>query len=68
MQISTGDYAFFILFSEQNKKLKEDIAVFLLWHDGLRVQLQWLRSLWRYGFDPQPGRVGKVSSVVSVVV
>ena len=24
---------------------------FLLWYSGLRIQLQQLKSLWRYGFD-----------------
>ena len=24
----------------------------MLWCSGLRIQLQWLRSLWRRGFDP----------------
>ena len=25
---------------------------FLLWHSGLRLQLQWLGSLWKHRFDP----------------
>ena len=31
---------------------------FLLWHCGLRIQLQQHRSLQRYGFGPQPSTVG----------
>ena len=35
---------------------KEWIYVeFLLWHSGLRIWLQWLRSLQRHRFNPQPG-------------
>ena len=29
------------------------------WCSGLRNQLQWFRSLQRYGFDPWPGAVGR---------
>ena len=31
---------------------------FLLWHCGLRIQLQWLRLLWKHRFDPWPSAVG----------
>ena len=26
-----------------------------MWHNGLRIQLQWLKSLQRYGFNTWPG-------------
>ena len=32
---------------------------FLLRHSGLRIRLQWLRSLRRYQFDPQPCAVSE---------
>ena len=31
---------------------KQKLKKFLLWHSGLRIHLQQLRSLWRYGFNP----------------
>ena len=41
------------------KKIKlfknKTVLEFPLWHSGLRIRLQWLRSLWRCRFDPQPG-------------
>ena len=45
--------------NNNNKKLdiKIELEKFLLWHSGLRVQLQQLRSLWKYKFDPKPGTV-----------
>ena len=38
--------------------LQEASMEFPPWHSGLRIRLQRLRSLWRHGFDPWPGRVG----------
>ena len=35
------------------------IYEFLLWRSGLKIWLQWLRSLRWHGFDPQPSTVGK---------
>ena len=37
---------------------KPEAGEFLLWHSGIKIQLQWLRSLWRRGFDPWPSTVG----------
>ena len=37
---------------------RNELAEFLLWHSGLRIQLQWFGSLWRHRFDPQPSTVG----------
>ena len=31
---------------------------FPLWHSGIRIQLQWLGSLWRCRFNPWLGTVG----------
>lgn len=38
----------------QNEQVKE----FLLWHSELRMWLQWLSSLQRRRFNPQPSAVG----------
>ena len=48
---------------------------FPLWHRGLMIQLmnplwmglQWLRSLRRHGFDPQPAQWVKGPHVTAVV-
>ena len=37
---------------------KKMILEFLLWHSGLRIQLQWLGLLWRCRFNPQPSTTG----------
>ena len=42
------------LLQSQNVSFSE----FPLWHSRLRIQLQQLRSLQRYGFDPRPSAVG----------
>ena len=39
----------------------------LLWPSGLRIQLQWLRSLKRYRFDPQPGVMGLGPGIAAAV-
>ena len=39
------------------------IFEFLLWCNGLRIWLQWLRSLWKCKFDPQPSTWVKGSSL-----
>ena len=41
---------------------------FPLWHSVLRIQLQWLRSLWRCRFNPLPTTVGQRSSVAAAAV
>jgi len=38
---------------------------FPLWHHGLRIQLQWLGSLQRGGFNPLPVKWVKGSSVAT---
>ena len=43
---------------KERKKLT--FKEFLLWHNGLRIQLQWLRSLQRHEFNPQPGKMGYI--------
>ena len=40
---------------------------FLLWHSGLRIQLQWLGSLGRYRFDPQLAQWVKGSGVATAM-
>ena len=37
--------------------IKHQFLEFLLWHSGLNIQLQYLRLLWRHGFDPQVSAV-----------
>ena len=36
---------------------KKEILEFPPWHGGLRIQLEWFRSLKRSGFNPQPSAV-----------
>ena len=38
-----------------------------LWHRGLRIQLQHIRSLQRHRFHPQPSTVVKGAGVVAAV-
>ena len=39
---------------EINPQFKIHLWEFPLWHSGLRIRLQQVRSLWKNGFDPQP--------------
>ena len=47
------------------KSFIKSVQEFPLCCSGLRIRLQWLQSLGRHGFDPQPGTVGKGSSVAT---
>ena len=42
----------------QEFDFKNHISEFPLWCSGLRIWLQWIRSLQRYGFNPWPGTEG----------
>ena len=45
-----------------------DSEEFLLWHSGLRIQLQWLGSLQRCRFNPWPAQWVKGSGIATAVV